>query len=404
MNIKQIRVVNLDIPLTPPKSKSRRPAADKVSARRALPINYYEEFSTKFGTMPGARSADGGSGEVWVQVIAEDGTFGLGACSFGEPVAALIDFHYAPLLEGRDALAIEFLNDLMWRSSMNFGPGGVAAAARAGVDLALWDLKGKLLGVPVYSLLGGPCRDKILLYATCDDLDWSQELGFKAFKVSNPAHYVMGLDGVNLAEEHIAKSRDAVGPDAELMYNPVSSFNVEFAIRVADRLRPYNLRWFEEPLIPSDLEGYAELKKAMNWVPIATGEHHRSRHEFRQLVEQRSVDILQPDMKWAGGLSEIMKIYTIAEAVGLITVPHTGAGTPWGQHFAFAMPESPIAEFWMGSDPGIPLDELCPIPGMPMPKDGYVVPSDAPGFGMEIKPDWISPWDHAAAARIRGIG
>ena len=93
----------------------------------------------------------------------------------------------------------------------------------------------------------------------------------------------------------------------------------------------------------------------------------------------------------------------IAESAGLITVPHTSAGTPWGQHFAISMPESPIAEYWMGSDPGIPLDEVCPIPGMPMPKDGYVVPSDAPGFGMEIKPEWINPWDHTAAARARGI-
>ena len=96
MKIKQIRVVSLDIPLAPPKSKPTRPAANKVAARRALPINYYPEFSTEFGTMPGA-----GAGDVWVQVIAEDGTFGLGACSYGEPVAALIDYHYAPLLEGR---------------------------------------------------------------------------------------------------------------------------------------------------------------------------------------------------------------------------------------------------------------------------------------------------------------
>ena len=80
----------------------------------------------------------------------------------------------------------------------------------------------------MYSLIGGPCRDKALVYCTSDDLDWSQELGFKCFKVSNPAHYDEGIDGINLVEEHIAKARDAVGPNAELMYNPVMSFNVEF--------------------------------------------------------------------------------------------------------------------------------------------------------------------------------
>jgi L-rhamnonate dehydratase len=393
MKIKEIRAVRLDIPRTPPKSKARRPGWN-THAKRAHPINLYPEFTQEFGRMPGAGSVD-----VWVRVTAEDGTWGLGQCSFGEPVAALIDYHFAPLLEGRDALATEFLNDLMWRTTHHMGAAGLASNAQAGIDLALWDLKGKLLGLPVYSLLGGPCRDRIRCYATSDDLDWSLELGFTAFKVSNPAHYVMGIDGVNMVDEHIAKAREAVGPDRELMYNPVMSFNVEFAVRLADRLRPYGLRWFEEPLIPTDLEGHVEFKKAVTWVPLATGEHHRGRHAFRQLVERRAVDVLQPDIKWCGGLSEAVKIYTIAEAAGLVTVPHAAAGTPWGQHFGMAMPESPLAEFWMGSDPGIPLDEVCPIPGMAMPKDGYVTASDAPGFGMEIKPEWVQPWDHAAAGR-----
>ena len=113
----------------------------------------------------------------------------------------------------------------------------------------------------MYSLIGGPCRDKALIYVTSDDLDWSLELGFKHFKVSNPAHYDEGIDGINIVEEKIANAREMVGPNAELMYNPVMSFNVEFAVRLADRLRPYGLRWFEEPLIPTDLEGHIELKR-----------------------------------------------------------------------------------------------------------------------------------------------
>ena len=229
------------------------------------------------GRMPGANTWE----RVWVQVTAEDGTWGLGECSFGEPVAALVDFHFGPLLEGRDCLALEFLNDLMWRSTQRFGAGGIATVAQSGIDLALWDLKGKLLGQPVYSLIGGPCRDKALVYCTSDDLDWSQELGFECFKVSNPAHYDEGLDGINLVEEHIAKAREAVGPNAELMYNPVMSFNVEFTVRLAERLRPYNLRWLEEPLIPTDLEGHIELRNAINWVPLATGEDHHGRWTFQ---------------------------------------------------------------------------------------------------------------------------
>ena len=153
------------------------------------------------GRMPGANTWE----RVWVQVTAEDGTWGLGECSFGEPVAALVDFHFGPLMEGRDCLALEFLNDLMWRSTQRFGAGGIATVAQSGIDLALWDLKGKLLGQPVYSLIGGPCRERALVYCTSDDLDWSQELGFTCFKVSNPAHYDEGIEGINLVEEHIAK-------------------------------------------------------------------------------------------------------------------------------------------------------------------------------------------------------
>ena len=396
MKIKSIRAVSLSIPKSPPKTKPTRPNWN-THAQRALPINKYPEFSRLFGAMPGANTR----ADVWVQVTAEDGTWGLGQCSFGEPVAALVDYHFGPLLEGRDVMAIEHLNDLMWRSSQRFGAGGIATVAQSGIDLALWDLKGKLLGQPVYRLLGGPSRDKITLYATSDDLDWSKELGFTAFKVSNPAHYEMGIDGLIMVEEKIAKAREEVGTNVELMFNPVMSFNVEFTLRLAERLRPYGLRWLEEPLVPSDLEGHIELKRAITWIPIATGEDHHGRHAFRQLVEHRAVDVVQPDLRWCGGLSEAVKIYTIAEAAGIITIPHTGANTAFGQHFALSMPESPMAEYWMGSDPGVPLEEVRPIPGVSMPVDGHVVPSDAPGFGMEIEGRWIEPWDHTEAIKAR---
>ena len=397
MKIKSVRAVTVNIPRTPPKTPARRPNWN-THARRALPINKYPEFPRMHGAMPGANTSE----EIWVQVVAEDGTYGLGQCSFGELTAALVDYHFAPLLVGRDCFATEFLNDLMWRSTQRFGAGGLATVAQSGIDLALWDLKGKLLEQPVYRLLGGPCRDKVDIYVTSDDLDWSMELGFHAFKVSNPVHYEEGIDGLNILDEHIGKARDMVGYDVELMYNPVMSFNVEYTVRVAERLRKYGLRWLEEPLIPTDLEGHIELRKAINWVPLATGEDHHGRHAFRQLIEHRAIDIAQPDLKWCGGLTEAIKIYTIAEAAGIATIPHAGVGTPWGQHFAMAMPESPMAEFWMGSDPGVPLEEVCPIPGMPMPKDGYVVPSDAPGFGMEIEDEWVVAWDHTAA--MRGLG
>ena len=327
-----------------------------------------------------------------MQVTAEDGTWGLGSCSFGAPSASVIEAVYAPLLEGRDCLAIEYLNDLMWRSIQRLGDAGHATVAKSAVDLALWDLKGKLLNLPVYSLLGGPCREEINLYATGDDLDWAMELGFKAFKVTNPVQYREGTEGLNRLEEKLEASRETVGPDADLMLNAVMSYNQDFAVQVAERLRPFRMRWLEEPLIPGDLEGHIALKKAVPWMPIATGEDHHGRIAFRQLVENRCVDVLQPDLNWCGGLSEAVKIYTIGEAAGLQTIPHGGANSAFGQHFAMAMPESLMAEFWLGSDPGIPLEEASRFPGVAVPKDGKLVPSDAPGFGMEVLEEWIKPF------------
>ena len=184
MKLKQIRAVTVEIPREPPKTERWREGWNTL-APRALPINKYPEFSGQFGRGGGGTNVD-----VWVQAIAEDGTYGLGVCSFGEPTAAIIDYVFAPLLEGREALATELHNDLMWRASQPAGATGHAAVAQSGIDLALWDLKGKLLDQPVYRLLGGPVRDRVKCYATSDDLDWSLELGFEAFKVSNPIEYV----------------------------------------------------------------------------------------------------------------------------------------------------------------------------------------------------------------------
>ncbi len=385
LKLKTIRVVQVKLPEVTKSTKSRRPTWAK-SARRAMPISFYPEFSRLPGAMPG-----GGMPEVWVQATAEDGTWGLGKCGFGDPVAAFINTVIAPLLEGRNCMAIEHMNDLVLRVSQRFGPAGLAATAMSGVDLALWDLKGKLLRQPVYALLGGPVREKITCYATSDDLDWSRELGFTKFKITNPSHYSDGDAGLRVIEERVAHAREVVGPDVDLMINPVMAFNVEFALRLAERLKPYRLRWLEEPLPPADTEGLVQLRHSAPWLPIATGEDHRGRHAFLQLLDRRAVDILQPDIGWGGGLTEAMKVHVIGEAAGVATIPHGGANSPYGQHFAMAAVESPMAEFWLGTDPGIPLEEAGHMPGMALPLDGQVTPSSAPGFGIEIENSEITP-------------
>lgn len=390
MKIREIRAVNVNLPPVTPRTPARRESW-RHSSPIGLPMNKYPEFPP---TVPTNTPGIGGRA-VWVKVTAEDGTWGLGRTSFGEPVAALIDYHYAPLLTGRDCFATELLNDMMWRSSKRHGSLGLSACAQSAIDLALWDLKGKLLGQPVYRLLGGPSHDRLRCYITGDDLDWSMELGFKAFKITNPVHYVQGLEGLDVMEEKVAKARETVGHHAELMINPVMPFNAEFTIRLAERLRPYQLRWMEEPLIPEDLEAHIQIRKAITWIPIATGEDHHTRIPFRQLVEHRCVDVVQPDLHWCGGLTEALRIYYIAEAAGLMTSPHGAMNSPYGQHFCYALPECDLCEFHMSTPVGIPLEEVNRMPGMAVPKDGFLVPSDAPGFGMEIKEQWITPWDHS---------
>jgi L-rhamnonate dehydratase len=366
---------------TPP-----RPGAISAPAV-PLPIHIYPDFPRTRGSHPGDVT-----GEVWVRVTAENGETGYGHTHWGDFVAPVVRQVHAPMLVGRDCMAIELHNDLMWRASLRFGATGIGALAQSAIDIALWDLKGKLLGVPVYSLLGGPVRDRLDYYVTTHDLDWAMELGFRAFKIPNIVLHDEGTDGINRLEDHVAAAREKVGPSADLMLNPVMSFTVDYALRVMERLLPYRLRWFEEPLMPWNTPGLAELKRAVPTLPLATGEDHRGRHAFRELIEARCVDVLQPDIRWAGGLSETMKIYTLGEAAGIQTVVHAGGAMAAGQHFGLATPESPLVEWVMFSPAGVPLEEVSRVPGVAVPSDGFATVSDAPGLGYEFSADLFENW------------
>jgi L-rhamnonate dehydratase len=387
MKIRSIEALKLVRPHVPPPPRSDARGATTQSIGVPFPIHKYREFARTPATTPGEVT-----GEMWVRVTAENGESGLGHTHWGDLAAPVIERFFVPLLVGRDSFAIELLNDLMWRAAARFGAQGIASLARSAIDLALWDLKGKLLQQPVYRLIGGPCRTVLDCYVTAGNLEWALELGFKAFKMRNSAHYDDGTEGINRLEEQVARARELVGPDADLMLNPVMSFNVDYAIRVMERLQPYRLRWIEEPLMPYDTEGLVRLKQAVPTMPIATGEDHHGRHAFRELVERRCVDVLQPDIRWAGGLSEVLKIYTIGEAAGITTIPHGGGGMLAGQHFAAAMPEASLTEFVLRSPAGVSLRDANRIPGMPTPENGRITLSNAPGFGFEFRPEDFARW------------
>ncbi len=330
---------------------------------------------------------------LWVKITADDGTWGLGCTSYDRPVATIIDDHFAHLLVGEDCFAIERLWDMMFRASKPYGSMGLSACAISAVDLALWDPVGKLRSQPVYELLGGPARDKIFTYATGNDVDWYLELGFKAVKVACPYGPADDLWGLRENEKLVARTRELIGEDIELMLDCYMAFDVDYTIRLAQLLKPFGLKWIEEYLIPEDIEGYKAVRRAINWMSLASGEHLFTRWPFAPLIEARCLDVLQPDIHWVGGLSECVKICHMADAAGLKVIPHGGGNDPYGLHLTYAMPNTPWAEYFIASPPGVPLHEAARIRDWPVPEKGYIKPSDVPGFGLGIKEEWLSPFN-----------
>ena len=380
MNIKSIKVMQLNQPApSTGTSKSRRPAWS-ARAEVANPMSKFPDYKRHRSLwLPPW-------GNVWVKATAEDDTYGLGMCSFGRPVASIIQDHYARHLVGHDALAVEHSWDMMFRMSKPYGTVGLASVAMSGVDLALWDLAGKLQDRPVYELLGGRARDRICVYATGNDTDWQMELGFRAVKLACPHGPADGLAGMAKNEELVAHTRELVGDSVEIMLDCYMAFDVEYTVQLAERLRPYRLKWIEEYLIPEDLCGHVAVRERLPWQTLATGEHMYTPWPFRWLIEQRAVDILQPDVMWCGGLTATLKINAMAEAASIGVIPHGGLNDVFGQHVCHALPNVPWGEFVIGTAPGVPISEgMSRSPGhMAYAEDGYLVPSDAPGFGMEI--------------------
>lgn len=293
---------------------------------------------------------------------------------------------------GEDCLAIDKLADMMFRLTKPYGTTGLASYAISAIDLALWDLRGKLLDQPVYKLLGGPQKERLFCYATGNDVDWYQELGFRAFKLACPYGPADGLDGIKKNEAFVAQTREQIGDDCELMLDCWMAFDVEYTVRLAETLRPYKLKWIEECLIPEDFDAHVALRQRLPWQTLSTGEHWYTHVPFQWAANHHVVDILQPDINWCGGLSTCQKIGAIANAAGLSVILHAGGNQPFGHHFSLATSSVPWLECFVATPPGVPLEEGWRLPGQPVPQDGWLVPSDAPGFGLEIPEAWLTPF------------
>ena len=226
-------------------------------------------------------------------VTADTGDWGFGTTIFGPPTISLINDHLGPLVAGENPLATDRLWDMMMRISSPYSAAGLGSYAISGIDLALWDLKGRALKLPVYELAGGPAHDAQPVYATGNDTDWHLELGFRTTKLACPYGTFDGLEALSRNEELVAKTRELVGRDVELMLDCWMAFDVEFAVRLAERLRPYGLKWIEDCLIPEDFAAHQALRARLPWMTLTGGEHWYTPYAFFNGAKEQVFDIFR---------------------------------------------------------------------------------------------------------------
>jgi L-rhamnonate dehydratase len=336
-------------------------------------------------------------GTLVVEIEADDGTVGFAITTGGEIGAFIVEKHLARFLEGAKITDTERIWDQMYRSTLFYGRRGVVLNAISGVDLALYDLLGKVRQEPVYALLGGPVRDELIFYATGARPDVAQELGFIGGKM--PLHHgpAEGEEGLRRNIDQLRDMRERVGADFWLMLDCWMSLDVDYAIRLAHRAAEHGLRWIEEALMPDDYWGYQRLRQAApSSVLVTTGEHEATRWGFRQLLEMGCADIIQPDVGWCGGITELLKISALADAHGVMVIPH--GSSVYSYHFVLTRTNSPFAEFLMMHPTA---EEVVPMfsPMLldePVPVDGRLKVPDRPGFGVRLNPDveLARPYDH----------
>jgi len=331
----------------------------------------------------------------WLEIETEAGVTGV-----ARPISPLIAYIcrnvLKPVLVGKDPLAVERIWDQMYRTQVH-GRKCDTMIAISAVDIALWDIIGKLRDEPVYRLLGGPVKDKIRAYASC--LGWSlkPELVAKRAQMYVDQGYTAmkwffrhgASDGVKGEEENIllAKTlRDAVGYDVDIMLDCWMSWGVNYTVKMARKLERYEPTWIEEPVMGDMVDEMAEITRRVD-IPVSGAEHEYTRWGFKQIIEKRALDILQPDPTWAGGISETHKICTLASAAGIPVVPHSG-NAPITQHIWFSQNVDvvPLAEYlvkWNPYTQALDKEFIAPV-------KGYVYPTKKPGLGIELDEEKVT--------------
>ncbi len=333
------------------------------------------------------------AGGVALRVLTDAGITGWAYSAFGmieggpRVLAAILHEEIAPVLAGQDPFFIKRLRAAMWRATEYHGVEGVAQFAIAAVDIALWDILGKAAGLPVYKMLGA-FRDRVPAYDMCgwyyeDDRDLSRyrraisssrEEGFEAVKIK------VGRGSVDDDVVRIRVAQEVMGKDRRIMVDANQALNRNEALRRGRVYQELGCFWYEEPLVPHERDGYAELARELD-IRIATGENEYTKYGFLELLKRGAADVVQPDNRRAGGVTEWMEIGAIADAFGVELASHGGG--PTNMHMLLAMPNAIYIE--TGSLRG----ESSHVEQLRM-KDGAILAPETPGMGSELRRDWIA--------------
>lgn len=324
-------------------------------------------------------------GSVIVEVEASNGEIGIGVSTGGFPAAWIVENHLARFVVGKPVEQIELIWDQMFRATLFYGRKGIVMNAISAVDLALWDLLGRVRQIPVYEMIGGAVREYITFYATTPRPDIAKKMGFIGGKMPLVYGPVDGEEGLHKNISMFIEMRERVGEDFMLMYDCWMSLDLHYAFRLVNALKPYGIKWIEECFLPDDYWSYATLKRAISpSVLVATGEHEASRYGFRILLDMGCADIIQPDVTWCGGLTELLRIAALCDAYNVLIIPH--GSSVYSYHFVITSHNTPFAEFIiMSSDATSVIPMFHPLLiGEPVPENGRLKLPNKPGFGVEL--------------------
>ena len=328
------------------------------------------------------------------EVETNDGHIGIGNAALApQLVKNTIDTYLKPLVVGEDPFDYAYIWEKMYRKTLNWGRRGLGMVAISAIDIAIWDVLGKITNKPVFKLLGGRTKEKIPVYASKlyaqplkqlqEEAEKYKNEGFKMFKSRMGWGPKDGSEGMKKNLQLLEAVREVIGEDTDLMVDCYMGWNLDYTKRMLPKMAKYNLRWLEEPVHADDIHGYAELNN-MNIIPISGGEHEFNLFGFKQLLELNAVSYIQYDNNRVGGFTVAQKINALAEAYQIPVVPH--AGQMHNYHLTMSNFNCPISEFFPVHEVEVGNELFYYIfEGDPAPVDGMIdLDDNTPGLGLKV--------------------